>query len=361
MRLEAHTLTALLLSLLLTLGATDASHGVVDPNVECQPYGWSGENTSDFPAIWNPVIKIMDGDDEGHSKYAAFSNAIPPIAAKGSGDFQGNNIDKTMTAYEKANDYSDPDCWWTDTACVTPKLAGLTADIATVPEPNTLGLSYDDGPNCTHNIFYDFLATQNQKATFFYIGSNVMDWPLEAQRGVVDGHQVCVHTWSHSYLTAMSNESVFAELWYTQKAIREITGITPTCWRPPYGDVDDRVRFIAKQMGLGEPCLWEYDSNDWDEGTDGYTPAKVQANYNKLITKAQAGKFNASGAIMLTHELNNFTMQIAMDNHQNLSKVFKLVPIATALNQTNPCEESGKRCRSPIIQESLCGALRKIM
>jgi hypothetical protein len=26
----------------------------------------------------------------------------------------------------------------------------------------------------------------------FYIGSNVMDWPLQAQRALADGHQICV-------------------------------------------------------------------------------------------------------------------------------------------------------------------------
>ena len=31
----------------------------------------------------------------------------------------------------------------------------------------------------------------------FYIGSNVFDWPLQALRAVDDGHQICVHTWSH--------------------------------------------------------------------------------------------------------------------------------------------------------------------
>ena len=31
----------------------------------------------------------------------------------------------------------------------------------------------------------------------FFIGSNVMDWPLQALRAVDEGHQVCVHTWSH--------------------------------------------------------------------------------------------------------------------------------------------------------------------
>ena len=25
----------------------------------------------------------------------------------------------------------------------------------------------------------------------FHIGSNVMDWPLEAQRALADGHEIC--------------------------------------------------------------------------------------------------------------------------------------------------------------------------
>ena len=75
-------------------------------------------------------------------------------------------------------------------------------------QPNTLGYAFDDGPNCTHNAFYDFLQQQNQKASkspaclvsydlilmelgMFYIGSNVMDWPYEAQRGLADGHEIC--------------------------------------------------------------------------------------------------------------------------------------------------------------------------
>jgi peptidoglycan/xylan/chitin deacetylase (PgdA/CDA1 family) len=63
--------------------------------------------------------------------------------------------------------------------------------VSAVPEPETLGYGFDDGPNCTHNVFYDYLASQNQKATMFYIGSNVFDWPLEAQRALADGHEIC--------------------------------------------------------------------------------------------------------------------------------------------------------------------------
>ena len=61
-------------------------------------------------------------------------------------------------------------------------------------------------------------------------------------------------------VTAFKSEDAFAELWYTVstcfifvvvdvthvltyvlfqiKAIKLVTGVTPTCWRPPYGDVD---------------------------------------------------------------------------------------------------------------------------
>lgn len=60
-----------------------------------------------------------------------------------------------------------------------------------------MGYGFDDGPNCTHNVFYDYLASQNQKATMFYIGSNVFDFPLEAQRALADGHQICIRECSN--------------------------------------------------------------------------------------------------------------------------------------------------------------------
>jgi len=81
---------------------------------------------------------------------------------------------------------------WTATQCTKPKHARIPPDVTEIPEPRTLGYTFDDGPNCTHNAFYNYLASQNQKATLFYIGSNVIDWPLEAQRGLVDGHQLCM-------------------------------------------------------------------------------------------------------------------------------------------------------------------------
>jgi hypothetical protein len=54
-----------------------------------------------------------------------------------------------------------------------------------------MGYAFADGSNCKHNAFYNYLASQSQKATMFYIGSSVLDWPLEAQGALADGHEIC--------------------------------------------------------------------------------------------------------------------------------------------------------------------------
>lgn len=60
-------------------------------------------------------------------------------------------------------------------------------------------------------------------------------------------------------MTALSNEEVFAELYYTKRIIKDVLGVTPTCWRPPFGDVDNRVRMIANALNL-RTIIWSEDS-----------------------------------------------------------------------------------------------------
>ncbi|KAJ6524169.1 carbohydrate esterase family 4 protein [Mycena capillaripes] len=308
-----------------------------DPTAECAIYSYppvaSAVAGGLFPPIWQPVTSVPANDTEGRAKFLAINGSIPTISPKGTmaGDF--SNFTPTYPA-------TDPDCWWSYHQCTTPKLSGLSPDVASVPEPRTLGYGFDDGPNCSHNAFYDYLSARGQSATMFYIGSNVLDWPLEAQRAIADGHEICAHTWSHRYMTSFTNEGAFGELWYSLKAIKLVTGVTPKCWRPPYGDVDDRIRYIAAQLGL-ETVIWKFDSFDWMVGTNGVTQATVQANYDALIGNVSAGTFDTVGAIMLTHELNNFTMQAAIDNYPALVKAFDhVVPIAVAQNKTQPYVET---------------------
>jgi peptidoglycan/xylan/chitin deacetylase (PgdA/CDA1 family) len=97
--------------------------------------------------------------------------------------------------------------------------------------------------------------------------------------------------------------------------------------QPPKGDVDDRIRFIAQQLGLAT-VMWGFDSFDWKNGQLNVTPETVQANYDALITQADQGAFDTVGAIILTHELNNYTMQTAIDNYPKLAQAFDVCFIA---------------------------------
>ena len=70
-------------------------------------------------------------------------------------------------------------------------------------------------------------------------------------------------------------------------------GVTPTCFRPPYGDIDDRIHAVAHALGF-RVILWQSDSNDWQVGTiPTVTPAMVDANYQSLVTATQNGTFNS--------------------------------------------------------------------
>jgi peptidoglycan/xylan/chitin deacetylase (PgdA/CDA1 family) len=207
------------------------------------------------------------------------------------------------------------------------------------PIIETLGLTYDDGPNCSHNAFYDFLQQQKLKASMFYIGSNVYDWPYQAQRGVKDGHHIAVHTWSHPMITTFDNQNALAELYYATKMIKYVTGLTPLYWRPPLGDVDDRIRWIASQLNL-TAIMWNLDTDDWAAGTT-VTVQQVEQNYQNFITMGSNGSFANSGNIVLSHELNDLTMSFAENYIPQMKQAYKnVVDVATCMNITNPYVEN---------------------
>jgi peptidoglycan/xylan/chitin deacetylase (PgdA/CDA1 family) len=51
-------------------------------------------------------------------------------------------------------------------------------------------------------------------------------------------HQIAIHTWSHAQLTTLTNDQIIAELGWSKKAIKDVLGVTPNMFRPPYGDIE---------------------------------------------------------------------------------------------------------------------------
>lgn len=308
---------------------------------ECKGYAFPSSHAlrKAYPSP-NKVAHIVHGDNEARTIWNEIqsSGTIPSHVAVKQGTAHHYGIAQSQSSSYPSH---DPDCWWTQTGCTTPKASGLSNDISSCPEPNTWGLTFDDGPECGHNEFYDYLQQQNLKATMFYIGSNVMNNPLQAQRGLADGHDICVHTWSHRYTTTLSDESVFAELYYTMRIIKDVLGVTPQCWRPPFGDVDDRVRAIANGLGL-RTILWDQDTDDWDIAPGGASSTqKIDANYNKIITLPSKGKTGKHGVVVLTHEVNKHTMDEFMRQYPKVQSAYEhVVPLSACFNVTHPYAEN---------------------
>ncbi|KAI8598609.1 hypothetical protein EDD21DRAFT_382005 [Dissophora ornata] len=255
----------------------------------------------------------------------------------------------TNDTYAATYPASDPYCWWTHGLCTTPKITYIPEDITICPEAGTWGLTYDDGPMYYYPVtaenskwaepnLYDFLLNHNnQKANLFYIGSKIVGATAAAQRGLNDGHTICVHTWSHPVMTSLTNAEVVAEFYYSLRMIKETLGITPKCWRPPYGDVDDRVRAIAWQMGM-RTIIWDQDTNDWNINGDQVAPgagaityATANATVEGWIKNREDGNDTTHGHITLEHELSNATITLTEFWLPTIQKLYQTMP-ATACN-----------------------------
>ncbi|KAG8873127.1 chitin deacetylase [Tulasnella sp. 332] len=222
---------------------------------------------------------------------------IPSIAATNPGGCPNNTAAVADTSA----------CWWTCGECTRP------TDITTCPDKLTWGVSYDDGPTPYTTDLLNFMSDVDIKSTFFIVGSRAISWSQTLQAEYMAGHQLSVHTWSHPYLTTLSNEQIIAELGWTREAIRQITGVSPNTMRPPYGDIDDRVRAICQAMGM-TPIIWtsvngqDFDTNDWNIPS-GVSVDTVGEEFETILS--QAVNELSTGFIVLAHDLYQQTVELA--------------------------------------------------
>ncbi|CAG8606023.1 10409_t:CDS:2 [Acaulospora morrowiae] len=194
-------------------------------------------------------------------------------------------------------DPKDPYCTWTCYICTRPK-----TDFTYCPNKTDWALTYDDGPGPNTENVLSALDSKGVKATFFVIGSRVLQHADVLKKTVAAGHQIGVHTWSHTMLTTQSNEQIIAEIKWTEKIIKNVTGLTPTWMRPPAGDIDDRVRGILTQLGY-RIALWNHDTFDWKSNADPTFDLNwITGNFSQWVHNTSYSK---NGYVSLEHDLFN--------------------------------------------------------
>ncbi|KAG2208106.1 hypothetical protein INT47_010468 [Mucor saturninus] len=234
------------------------------------------------------------------------------------------NANITNAPILKSNGDDGPSTSGTDNYCDWAKSGCMGSSIGDCPK-GQWGLTYDDGPSDVSPTLYDFLKTTNQKATLFMIGSNVRKYPATVKRAFDEGHEIAIHTWTHSYMTTLTNEQIVAELKWTELAIKEITGVSPRLFRPPYGDIDDRVRDIGTALGFTS-VIWDHDTNDWmlAEKVPGFKSEWIDGNFTEWAGEANT---SSTGGLSLEHDIMLVTVQAAIKNLPILQAAYKVVTV----------------------------------
>ncbi|KAH7927343.1 hypothetical protein BV22DRAFT_1031952, partial [Leucogyrophana mollusca] len=245
--------------------------------------------------------------------------------------------------------------WWT--------CGGYTraTDIVACPDKLTWGVSFDDGPGFYSKELLDYLAEKNVTSTFFVVGSRVIERPAVLVEEYMAGHEIAVHTWSHRPLTSLTTEQVVAELGWSRKSIKEVLGVTPTLMRPPFGDIDDRVRAISLAMGM-VPVIWTrtpsgatFDTNDWKVPGGVVTGPQSFATFEAILGNAT---LLDTGFVVLEHDLYPQTVDLAigytLPAAMNYNPKLTLEPIGYCNNipSTNLYRESNQNTSFPYSNSS---------
>jgi cellulose synthase/poly-beta-1,6-N-acetylglucosamine synthase-like glycosyltransferase/peptidoglycan/xylan/chitin deacetylase (PgdA/CDA1 family) len=185
------------------------------------------------------------------------------------------------------------------------------------PKPRTIAITFDDGPDpvWTPKVL-DLLRREHIKATFFVVGTQVAEHPELTRRIAAEGHQLGVHTFTHTNLSTAAGWRRSLELRQSELILAGAAGVSTPLLRPPYssrasalGDADWSAIQQARNSGY-LTVLSTLDSQDWRRPG----AARVIAN---SIPRGTAGQ------ILLMHDGGG-------DRSQTLAALQKLIPTVKA-------------------------------
>ena len=199
---------------------------------------------------------------------------------------------------------------------------GTKISYTSAPGPGQfIAMTYDDGPVVPNTPrLLDMLAARGIKATFFTVGTNAARNPNIIRRIVADGHELANHTWTHPYLSRLSDASVRSELQRSHDSLVKITGVAPRMYRPPYGAITARQKqWIFSEYGY-PTILWSVDPQDWRTRNAATTRSRILAE-----TKP--------GAIILVHDIHASSIDAMPGTLDGLlAKGFRFVTVSQLIN-----------------------------
>jgi peptidoglycan/xylan/chitin deacetylase (PgdA/CDA1 family) len=166
---------------------------------------------------------------------------------------------------------------------VWPRLAG-------VGRLDGVAVTFDDGPDPLGTpAVLEQLDALRWTATFFLLGSQTRRYPEQARAVVAAGHEIAVHGDVHRSHLVRTPADVSADLRRAVDTVREVTGVRPRFFRPPYGVVTAGTLHAARRTGL-QPVLWTGWGKDWQRSS---TPQRIVSKLRRTL---------GPGATLLLHD-----------------------------------------------------------
>ncbi len=110
----------------------------------------------------------------------------------------------------------------------------------------------------------DTLDKYDVKTTFFLVKQWVDSYPDSVKEIAARGHDIGNHSATHPHMAQLDDNRQREEITACNKAIETLTGHSPTLFRAPYGEYDNKL--VRNLRDLDMYCVqWNIDSLDWKD------------------------------------------------------------------------------------------------
>lgn len=172
--------------------------------------------------------------------------------------------------------------------------------------PNTVYLTFDDGPTAYTDQILDILAYYDVQATFFVVGTQVLKYPETVQRMVDEGHAIGLHSNSHKYENVYGSvDSFLNEYESCLKAVQSVTDYPVTTVRFPGGTNTSFTNGFAPQL-VEEMTSRGFAIFDWNVDSEDAVDNNITSE--EITENVVSGCEGKTNPIILMHDTSQETV-----------------------------------------------------
>ena len=186
-------------------------------------------------------------------------------------------------------------------------------------EEKVLSISFDAaGGRANTEEILNILDRYDVKTTFFLVGFWAEKHPDLVRELVRRGHEIGNHSATHPHMASLTRAQIGEELERCSDLVESITGTPTTLFRPPYGEYNDDVVRVSREMGY-ECVQWNVDSLDWK-------------NLGRENMVRQCTKAVNPGDIVLFHNDSKYILEALPEILEYYTQAgYKIIPVSQLL------------------------------